>query len=303
MNCFIRIITASFLFAAIAATASAAEPTAVRGSMDRQHITIGDRLTYDIALPLPAGATLGEPARPAELGLWAVKDMKTVADKKDPATRHLQYTLTTFTTGEVTIPELSLFYTDSGNNRQELKVSSASVTVDSVLAKAGMAAGIRDIKLPLALPVPLSVYLAWLAALAAIGAGVFFWYRAYRKRHAAAFPEVAVPAVPADQLALQELEKLKNAGLVQEGRIKEYYIALSEIIRTYIAAVYAMTTLDRTTAEIYQELRQKEPDKRRLSRLKDFFDECDLVKFAKYRPDEPLCLQDWDTARKIVEEH
>ena len=110
-----------------------------------------------------------------------------------------------------------------------------------------------------------------------------------------------MPSVPPYQTALEELAKLKNSGLLDEGKIKEFYITLTEIIRKYLGAVYSIDTLDKTTGEIYQELRQAVADKKALVFIKDFFEACDLVKFAKYRPEPKEAWEDFEKAKKIIE--
>jgi hypothetical protein len=116
-----------------------------------------------------------------------------------------------------------------------------------------------------------------------------------------ALPVPAVPAVPPYQAAMDALARLRASGLIADGKIKEFYIALSDIIRDYLAAVYGIELRDKTSAELYAALKGREPDRMVLGTVKDFFDGCDLVKFAKYRPEAAVCDRDWDAARKIVE--
>ncbi len=59
-------------------------------------------------------------------------------------------------------------------------------------------------------------------------------------------------------------------------------------------------TRDKTTGEIFHELKKKERDKKKLNYIREFLEEGDFVKFAKYRPDEKVCWQDFNTAINIV---
>ena len=102
------------------------------------------------------------------------------------------------------------------------------------------------------------------------------------------------------QAAITALETLKKSGLAEEGKMKEFYIALSDIIRTYLGAVYSVDTLDKTTGEIYRELRAEVADKKALVFIKEFFEDCDLVKFAKYRPEPKTAWADFERAERIV---
>jgi hypothetical protein len=281
---------------------AAQDGLSLQGSTDKKQITIGDRLNYSLTFTYPENFKLAEPDKTNELGLWTVKDVQAQEEKKTPQiVRRITYTLTTFTTGQVAIPELTFKYTNDKNEEKTVNANPIDITVESVLAKAGAAADIRDIKPPLTVPVPLSTYLLWLTALAAAGVAGWWWYTNYRRRSMPLEPANLEPPVPPYQKATDALEKLKVSGLVTEGKIKEFYIALCDIIRDYLGAIYDVDTREKTTAEMYSQLRHKEADKKILSVIKDFFDECDLVKFAKYRPDEAGCWQDWEIAKKIVE--
>ena len=268
--------------------------------VDKNKITIGDPVTYTITLDAPPSTTVGFPEKKSELGQWTVQD---VQNKQDPKTsrQQLVYTLTTFTTGQISIPEVAFTYKTPAGETKEIKTGPVAVTVESMLAKYGEANDIRDIKPPFGVRVPLSTYLLWLLVVGGLGAGLYFWYANFKKRHGIVPAAPAVPPRPPLEVALEELEKLKNSALVKEGRIKEFYTALTDIVRNYIAPVYDIETRDRTTYEIYVQLRQNVSDKKTVTLMKEFFDECDLVKFAKYQPDETACWQDWETAKKIVE--
>lgn len=274
----------------------------LRTAADKNQITIGDRVALTLSLVAPGSCRLTEPEKITALGPWIVKDVRTERCRapggESPC---IVYTLTTFTTGQVTIPSVEVRYDDDSNTQNSIQSEPVAITVASVLDRTGTESDIRDIKPPLSLPVPLAVYLAWLGALAAAAAGFWYWYRRYQQRQAVIFPAAAVPSVPPYQAAMEALETLKRSGLVAEGRINEFYIALSEIIRDYLAAIYAVETRDKTSAELYTELKGRETDRKALGFIKDFFEECDFVKFAKYRPDETICWQDWEMARSIVE--
>lgn len=285
-------------------TATAVEQgkIAVSGKLDRETATIGDIVNYTVTLTYPKTLKLELPEKTDTLGQWTLKDMQQ-AQKEDGSNliHDVNFVLTTYTTGTVVIPELVFNISDGGNRKQQIKTQAVNFTIESVLAKCGEACDIRDIKPPLGLRTPLWLIIFRLLLLAAAAYGAYYWYKRYKLLRAQAEPlEPDVPRVPPDQTALEELEKLKNSGLVAEGRIKEFYIALADIIRNYISAEYSIDTLDKTTAEIVGALRARQFDKKLVFDMKDFFDECDLVKFAKYQPDEKLCMADIDNAVNIV---
>jgi len=268
---------------------------------DKPRITIGDALNYTVTLGCPPDYRLLPPEKPAEIGLWEVKDLKIAQEKKDKLYSYLNYTLTTFTTGEVTIPEMEFQFIDVNGSTATVKTLSSAITVESVLGLVKGPAGIRDIKPPLSLKIPAGIYIFWFLVVAALCLGAWFWYQNYRKGLPQLPQGPVEPAVPPYQTAMEELEKLKNSGLVEEVKMKEFYIALSEIIRKYLAAVYSIDTMDKTTGEIYQELRKHEQDKKALINIREFFEECDLVKFAKFKPDAKTAWEDFERAEKTID--
>lgn len=299
----ILLVTILFFISAFANALNlfaADENVSASAKLDKNHITIGDQVNYTVTLASPLDYKLAAPEKKAQLGLWDVKDLKVFQEKKDKLYTYLNYTLAAFTTGEVTIPELTFQFTDNKNEQAGVTISSMPVTVESVLGLVKGAPALRDIKPPLYLKIPVGVYLLWIIIAAVILTGAWLWYQNYRKR----LPQLPMgpvePPVPPFQAAKEELEKLKNSNLVKEGMIKEFYIALTDIIRRYLGAVYSIDTLDKTTAEIYQLLRAGEQDKKALVLIRDFFEECDFVKFAKYRPEEKIIRQDFEKAEKIV---
>jgi hypothetical protein len=293
-----------FFFFVAATPAVAVTVPAISASADKNQITIGDPVTLTITLSLPNDCRAVPPAPASSFGPWEVKD-STAAQTATPdgTLTRLIYSLTTYATGQQLIPPLAFTYTDGHNAATAIKTTPVPVTVQSVLAGMGTGNDIRDIKPPVTMPLPLWIYLAWLAAGIALAAGGYLWYTGYRRRAEAASPVPDVPPVPPYQLATERLATLKNSTLITDGKIKEYYSELADIVREYLGAVYAIDTREKTSAEIYARLRTAEPDKKKLLPLREFFDACDLVKFAKYRPDETVCRTDWEAANTIVENY
>jgi len=291
----------SLIFTVSGAVLAADEGVSVSAQFDKYRATVGDPVNYTVTLACPPDYKLTIPEKQDELGPWEVKEFKVFQEKKDKLYSYLNYTLAAFTTGDVIIPEISFQFTNSGNSPVTVRTSSAEIYIDSILSLDRSAPALKDIKAPLYLRVPAGVYILGSLAAVGLGAGAWFWYRKFQKNLPGLPRESAEPAIPPYRVALDELEKLGGSGLIEEGKLKEFYTALSDIVRRYLGAVYSIDTLDKTTGEIYQELRQNVPDKKALVAMKDFFEECDLVKFAKYKPDPKTAREDFEKAKLIIE--
>lgn len=90
--------------------------------------------------------------------------------------------------------------------------------------------------------------------------------------------------VPPHIVALEKLEKLKNDKLWQEGKLKMYYITLTDIIREYIEHRFKIQAMEQTTEEILTSFRTVAIDKDSLEKLRQILLLGDLVKFAKEHP-------------------
>lgn len=91
------------------------------------------------------------------------------------------------------------------------------------------------------------------------------------------------PKLPPHQLAMQEIERIKNEKVWQKGQPKEYYTELTDTIRTYIKNRFGFNALEMTSVEIIDKLLEID-DKCAISDLRTLFQTADLVKFAKHNP-------------------
>lgn len=91
------------------------------------------------------------------------------------------------------------------------------------------------------------------------------------------------PKLPPHQLAIQEIERIKNEKVWQKGLSKEYYTELTDTLRTYIKDRFGFNALEMTSSEIIDKLLEMK-DKEAIKDLRDLFQTADLVKFAKHNP-------------------
>jgi predicted transcriptional regulator len=92
------------------------------------------------------------------------------------------------------------------------------------------------------------------------------------------------PKIKPHIIALKELEKLRQKKLWEQGRTKEYYTELTDIVRKYIDDQWEIGAMEMVTSEILDVLRNTEIHEEVLKRLQQAFTVADLVKFAKYTP-------------------
>jgi len=142
-----------------------------------------------------------------------------------------------------------------------------------------------------------SIWLSIILILLFVAALFAFYY--FRKRDVKKGPPAA--ARPPEEIAMEKLKSLLEMRLVEKGMVKEYYIGLSDIMRGYIEHRFRIFALDRTTWELYQEMRTKRIERSSVDKIRDFLEHCDLVKFAKYIPAQKEIEESYGKAGEIVE--
>ena len=208
-----------------------------------------------------------------------------IIDKNDPLsfTQRQTLTITSYEEGFYPIQPISFMVNgDTGNIRETeaLLLEVQSVPVDTTQ-------GIKAIKGPMEEPfdwreaIP---YVLWgLAILALVGAIVWLIIKLTRKKPVTVEKKPKV-VIPPHIKALQALNELRGQNLWQEGKVKQYHSAISEILRTYIEERYKLNALEQTTEEILTSLRTVVIDSESKAKLKQILTLADLVKFAKEQP-------------------
>lgn len=91
------------------------------------------------------------------------------------------------------------------------------------------------------------------------------------------------PKLPPHEVAMKEMERIKNEKIALKGDQKAYYTELTDVLRTYIKERFGFNATEMTSAEIMEHLLECK-EKEALKELKELFITADLVKFAKHNP-------------------
>ncbi|MBA3706939.1 MAG: hypothetical protein H0W84_13875 [Bacteroidetes bacterium] len=96
--------------------------------------------------------------------------------------------------------------------------------------------------------------------------------------------DIKAPKIPAHIIAFEKLAKLKSENLWQEGKLKQYHSALTDILREYIENRFKIPAVEQTTDEILFGFRNVAIDEESKRKLRQVLILADLVKFAKEQP-------------------
>lgn len=124
-------------------------------------------------------------------------------------------------------------------------------------------------------------------AIAGLGVGAYYLYKYIQKRRLMREGDYVEPEVirPAEEVALEKLDKIKEEKIWQQGRQKDYHTELTDVVREYIAGRFGISSQEQTSSEILTDIQPVLKDRKDLySSLKKMLSLADLVKFAKWNP-------------------
>jgi len=151
---------------------------------------------------------------------------------------------------------------------------------------------ITDIKPIAKAPVWVWGIIRWiLLALLIAGLAVGGYYLSlYIGRRKGIIPEAPKePERPAEEVALEKLDQIKEQKIWQSGQVKEYHTQLTDVVREYIGRRFDVSSSEKTSDETLREMKPLLKEQKDLyEKLRKMLSLADLVKFAKWTttPDE-----------------
>lgn len=265
----------------------------VSAAIDSTTLFIGDQTDLHLQATCEVGEQVQFPVLGDELipGIEIVD--KTIIDTttlKDGRLQYNQYlTLTSF--------EDSLFYIApltfvSGDQTIQSEALTLNVVQPFEVDSADMA--ITDIKGVYEAPIWWWGIFRWLLlALGIVGISTGGYYLITYLQARVSKKDEELDAVellrPAEEVALEKLDAIREEKIWQSGRVKEYHTQLTDVVREYIARRFEVSSAEQTSDETLRAMRPLLNDKKELfEQLRRMLTLADLVKFAKWQatPDE-----------------
>ena len=265
----------------------------VSAAIDSTTLFIGDQTDLHLRATCEVGEQVQLPALDKELipGIEIVD--KTVVDTATLSDGRVQYnqylTLTSF--------EDSLFYIAplpfvSGDDTVWSESLMLNVVQPFEMDSADMA--ITDIKGIYKAPIWWWGILRWVLlalAIAGVGVGGYYLITYLQSRMRKGEEETAAvePLRPAEEVALEKLDAIREQKIWQTGQVKEYHTQLTDVVREYIDRRFEVSSVEQTSDETLRAMRPLLSSQKELyEQLRKMLTLADLVKFAKWTttPDE-----------------
>ncbi|MET2986648.1 hypothetical protein [Aureibaculum conchae] len=260
-------------------TYSQTEPK-VSVKTDTTKIRIGEQINYQIEVDnVGTGVTFPELQLDPTGKIEIVEDLN-IDTLKNRLVR--KYLLTSFDSGSYTIPQQKIMVWSQEYLTDSVVVDVATVAVDTLKQNMFPIKAVQNEPYTFD---DFKSYLWWiLGALLLLAIILYFVFRKKKTQ------EEIEAKIPPYDLALKRLKELDNKQLWQKNKIKQYYVELTDIIRSYIERELNIPALESTTNELMETITDFNsssslniPDET-IKKLQSLLKDADLVKFAKYVP-------------------
>jgi hypothetical protein len=268
-----------------------AQKLSVSSSIDSAQIWIGQQTNITFEYSFPKGKKIQTPVFSDTIvgGLELVQRLKPDTIETDNGVVSVKqvYTVTSF---EDTLLLIKSFpFVDGPDTTWSDQLSLKIVQPFEIDTATQQITDVKDIYKPrYTLWYILKMVLPWVLGIILLAAIVYLIIILLRKKKEVVEinPELLLPAW---EVALSKLEKIRNEKLWHQNRHKEYHTELTDVLRAYIERVFNVQAMEMTSDEILSHLNFLKKDNQQVYQaLTQILKLADLVKFAKWSagPDE-----------------
>jgi hypothetical protein len=275
---------------------------------ENKPLTVGDRITLRLEVKHPSNSKVELPHLDEEWGNFEVIEQtgaRTVSQGDGTSVTGQDIVVSLFEPGQYETPRLLVTHQKEDGSVEELAAPVIPLQIRSVLVEGDTE--LRDLKPQAILPVPplwpwlLAAFMAFSLVLGAVvGTGLWLYHR---RRRAVELPGVPLPVIdprPPEVIAYAELDRIAALDLPAQHKIKEHYSLVTDCLRRYIEHRYQIPALEQTTSELKASFSVALIASEVVRKFLSIFQEGDLVKFARYRPQPQDAYELLDEARTIV---
>lgn len=269
------------MFAALAHTHA---QVSLRGTADRDTYEIGDYITITLTLS-------GTPAMqfywPEDVGistydLISSKPIDTVVSG-NALTLTRSFIISIYESGQVYFPAVEIPYTIP-NDTTNYIVRSDSLLLNIRGIDVDTTAAIKPITDVLEVEVSNNLWRNILIAIHVLFIiGFLVWFFMLRKK-SVAVAKAPVSELPITDRYINRLLALEQQKLWQQEKRKEYYSALTDILRQYLEERFQFTAMERTSDEILLQIERHPETRAHAVSIRYVLDMADMAKFAKSQP-------------------
>jgi hypothetical protein len=272
----------------------------VRAKADTNLYLVGDYIKLTYRVEYREGVKYSMPSIGDSLSeLTFIKELPVQNfDRDDLLIDEYTYVFSKYDSAGVVVPSIKFRYTDKEGN---VKTSFSNETAFEVKTiEVNTQDDIQDVKSPLRIPLDWLSILIYVLILIVVIAAAYLIYQKYIKKKEERVLTKPVIKIPPHELALKALRNLEEQKLWQQGKIKDYHSEITDIIRRYFEGRFNFPAMEMPSSDVLRNLKNVNNDKV-YKIAESFFNNADLVKFAKFQPMPSINEQMMKQAYEIVD--
>jgi hypothetical protein len=287
--------------------AAAQSPITMEAAIDRDVVTVGDRIHVTVTISLPADAQSDLTSLETQFGdleLLLVSLPQDTVGSDGQRQVVAGFDVAAYRTGPTQLPALSLTARLPDGTNATATSQPIPIRVESVIPPGENPTDVRDLKPQISYPLVsglsgqrIAMIVAALAL--AVVAALLAWRWLRRP------PPVVVPlpaqAPSPEAVARAELDRIAGLGLLEQGEIKQFHALLAACIRRYLTARYHFPAFAMTTTELKRYMGDFGVGRWQARLVAGLLTESDAVNFAQYVPAATRCEQNLEMAYRIVD--
>jgi len=287
----------ALVWAILASTVPAVARIEVSASIDTTSGYVGDRFSYEVRVVHSEDDSVLIPPHGINLHAFRILDYVPTTSEMSDGTivQGGRYRITAFKPGTYIIPPLPVRYWTASGDSGEL--TTQSLTVEIVSLGVTAADSLRGLKPPKSVPVRLRPWVRNLifatAFAVALGIALLIWLARRRRK-----TKVDRRPVVIDELA--EFDRIRLDEYLSRNDVAGFYDAVSDQMRRYVSRRYRIAALEMTVDEIRFAFLDNGVAPDESSEILAFLERCDLVKFAKFIPDDEEVRSLIERAKDVV---
>jgi hypothetical protein len=293
----------------LAATALGAGTARVSLEVAPREATVGDLIQATLSIEVPSGTEVDREGIASELGPFTVLSRAWQGPVATGGLDRWTWTgrIAAYETGMLTLPAIAVRISAPGGE-EVLSTEPVPIVIRSVLPAVvaeDKPLEPADLKPPVSVPPDFTVLRRAVGILAVLFAlaGLAWWLH---RRYASRFAAVPAPTDPFHRVApyvwvYEELKRLLDRRLAEEGKIDLFFAELARIMKQYLGGRYRVELMELTTDEVAPRLKQAGATEDVLRSVRNLLERCDLVKFARREPDAAACRAEVEAAYRIAD--
>lgn len=281
-----------------------AQEIEVAAGTDSSEYFVGDYIKYKITISADKNIKHDEPEVVEQVdNLVFIKKHPPV--KQETGNKNItvySYIFSKYDSNEVTIPAITIpFMVEGEDTSRTIQADPVTILVKTLPVDPN--SDIKDVKSPVRIPLGAFWFILAAVIFLLIVYGAYYFY--YRSKFRNQVQEGSVSykvVIPPHKEAIKKLTELEEKKLWQNNKVKEYHYEITGILRYYFERRFNFPAMEMPSSEVMDHLKSVKETGKVFDLTCGFFENADMVKYAKFKPMASVNEEMMKQAYEIVNE-